>query len=216
MKNLLALLALSTVIVLGGCKKGEEDPGIAFSSRDARITGEWSLTSGTMKSVTSKINELEGSTARSISEFISTYEISGGKATYNFVQVVNDVENENSKVSYEDFAFAIDLSLQKDGSYVNTFTGQLVGANGFPKELTDKSTGYWSWINSNKNKVGITFTGADTYANDLISGDYTIKRLSGSEMILVRNTLSSSAETQSGSIETDEVDTKIELTFEKN
>ncbi|MGB0429088.1 MAG: hypothetical protein ACPGLV_01350, partial [Bacteroidia bacterium] len=176
MKNLLTLLALSTVILLGGCKKGEEDPAIAFSSRDARITGDWNLTSGSMSIVTSKINSVDGSTAQSVTEYKQTYEISGGKASYNYVQIVNEDEVENSKVNYDDFDFSITLSLMKDASYVNNFSGQLVGANGFPKELRDKSTGSWSWINSNKNKVGISFNGADTYANDLISGDYTIKR----------------------------------------
>ena len=41
MKKLLIMtLALG---MLAGCKKGENDPGISFRSRDARIVGEWEM-----------------------------------------------------------------------------------------------------------------------------------------------------------------------------
>lgn len=214
MKNLLALLSLSALIVLGGCKRGEEDPAIAFSSRDGRIAGEWSLASGSIVNKQTTVNSVEGSSARTVTVKTESYDIANGEATYIRNLTVNEMK-QGEDVSYP-LKFEMFLNIQKDASYVNTFSGEFVSSNGFPSDLVDKSSGFWSWINSNKNKVGINFKSIDSYANGLLSGDYKIKRLTGSEMILVRDAVSSSEETDSGSSKTEEFSSVIELTFSKN
>ncbi|MFY0673464.1 MAG: hypothetical protein JXQ87_08660 [Bacteroidia bacterium] len=214
MKNLIALLSLSALIVLGGCKRGEEDPAIAFSSRDGRIAGEWSLTTGSIVNKQTKVNSVEGSSARTVTVTTESYDIASSAASYARNLTVNDIK-QGEDVGYN-LDFEMFLNIQKDASYVNTFSGEFVGANGFPLNLVDKSSGFWSWINSDKNKVGINFKSIDSYANELLSGDYKIKRLSGSELILVRNAVSSSEAINSGSSETDEFSSVIELSFTKN
>jgi hypothetical protein len=214
MKNLLVLLSLSALIVLGGCKRGEEDPAIAFSSRDGRIAGEWSLVSGSIVNKQTKVNSVEGSSARTVTVYTESYDIANSEASYIRNLMVNDIK-QGEDVSYT-LPFEMFLNIQKDASYVNTFTGDYVGANGFPIQLVDKSSGFWSWMNSNKNKIGINFKSIDSYANGLLSGEYKIKRLTGSEMILIRDAVSSSEEIDSGSSETDEFSSVIELTFSKN
>jgi hypothetical protein len=219
MKNLLVLLSLSALIVLGGCKRGEEDPALTFSSRDGRIAGEWSMVSGSIVNKEIEVNSVEGSTARTVTTTTQTYTIANDKASFSETQIrsANGQDTElKPEVNYDDFDFLMTLNIQKDASYVNTFAGELVGANGFPIDLVDKSSGFWTWINSNKNKVGINFKSIDSYANSLLSGDYKIKRLSGSELILVRDAVSSSEVRESGSSQTKESTSTIELTFNKN
>lgn len=49
MRKVSALLVaiVFTIPLLNSCKKGSEDPFISFRSREARLKGEWHLTSGT-------------------------------------------------------------------------------------------------------------------------------------------------------------------------
>lgn len=215
MKNIFALIALSSLIVLGGCKKGEEDPAIAFSSRDGRLSGDWSLTGGSFETISSIINQAPDSEAKSETVETKTYTISTNGASFVSSRTVNG-DKPGADVTY-DFKFGIDMSISKDGSYVNTFDGQIVGANGQPKAVVDKSSGLWSWINSGKNKVGVNFvSNANTVGIDLISGNFNLKKLSGSEMILVRNTLTSNQEITQSSIQTNEYAENVELVFTKN
>lgn len=50
-KNYLLATIVATALLLPaleGCKKGENDPGLSLKSRDARISGVWTLSGGTM------------------------------------------------------------------------------------------------------------------------------------------------------------------------
>ncbi|MBT3963903.1 MAG: hypothetical protein HOE95_07270, partial [Flavobacteriales bacterium] len=44
MKKLIGI-SLVVVLMLPGCKKGEEDPFFSFSSRKGRLAGEWVVSS---------------------------------------------------------------------------------------------------------------------------------------------------------------------------
>jgi len=214
MKNLFVILTLASVVVLGACKKGEEDPAIAFSSRDSRIAGTWNLTSGTITSISSTQNQVPGNSAKSVSTITNTYVITSAGADYTSSYVVNgDKQGEDYKVT---FPFSIDLSVDKDGSYSNTFEGKVVGTNGNPKDVVDKASGIWNWINSGKNKVGIAFNSdIESLGSAFVGGDYNIRKLSGSEMILVKSSNSSTTESTSTAIITSDESIEMEFYFTK-
>lgn len=46
-EGVLNILICGMLLLLSNCKKGEEDPRISFTSRKARVTGDWHLKTGT-------------------------------------------------------------------------------------------------------------------------------------------------------------------------
>jgi len=206
MKNLIAILTMASLVALGGCKKGEEDPFLSFSSRDSRLEGTWELTSGSMSITTLYRNQAPGSTASNTTIGTNTFDLNGTTAAYKYEETVNDVVQDEA--TYE-LPFVISMTFDKNGTYVSTFDGQRIGTNGTPKDVVQKSSGTWSWNNDGKNKAGITLEqGGAGNEKDFITGDFQLKKLSGSEMILVKNNSYSRQDITSQSIETYE-DTEV-------
>jgi len=52
------LVAAFAMPLFNGCKKGEEDPGISWKSRNGRVTGTWTLKSFDMSGTTSDIRNI--------------------------------------------------------------------------------------------------------------------------------------------------------------
>lgn len=60
MKNVLTAVLIAAFImpVMQGCKKGEEDPGISFKSRNKRVTGTWTLKSYDISGTTNSTEKI--------------------------------------------------------------------------------------------------------------------------------------------------------------
>lgn len=61
------LVVFAGLIGLNSCRKGEDDPFISFRSREARLTGEWKLNSGSINYSDTSGNETITYTVNSIS-----------------------------------------------------------------------------------------------------------------------------------------------------
>lgn len=213
MKNLFAILAMASIVALGGCKKGEEDPFLSFSSRDSRLEGTWTLSSGTMEVTALYKNAAPGSTASNTTIASNTYALDGTNAEYKYEQTIND--NPVDEATYT-LGFAIEMTFSKDGTYTSVFKGQVIGTNGTPKDKDITSTGTWSWKDYGKNKAGISLVQAGgAMEEDFITGDFRLKKLSGSEMTLVKNEVYSTLDKTNTSEETNEITTNAEFLMTK-
>ena len=138
MKNL-SLLILCLMLVggtfLGGCKKGEEDPFISLRSRDARIKGDWKLSSYTSTETYSNGGGIGGPV-----QVTSTSNYDGTNLTTTFVGGGNS--------GTETYSFSQKLSIEDDGRY--TVTSVEDGK-------TSTFSGNWVWLDSDKNKSYISF-----------------------------------------------------------
>lgn len=213
MKNLIAILTMASLVALGGCKKGEEDPFLSFSSRDSRLEGTWELTSGSMTTTTLYRNQASTSTASNTTIGTNTFDLDGASASFKYEQTINGEINEEA--TYE-FPFAIAMTFDKAGTYVSSFVGERIGTNGVPKETEQKSSGVWSWNSGGKNKSGITLIqGGAGAEEDFITGEFYIKKLTGKEMILVKDNSYSRQDKTNVSIETYEDTQVAEFTMTK-
>ena len=123
------LFSLILLLIVGGCRRGEDDPRISLRSRDGRLTGTWEL-----ESATGSIVEVSNDTGVPVT-MSSTITYSGGQWRQS---------GNGFSVSYN---YTERLSLEEDQSY-------LVVASRDNTE--DRLEGYWSWENGRKNKTGLT------------------------------------------------------------
>lgn len=142
-------VALAALMIAGvsleSCKKGEGDPFLSLKSRKARVAGEWTVSAGEGKDVSSSITStwtyngtVKTTTVGSASaedKFTETYEFEkDGKFTYkhvdnngstattdtwtgtwNFTGGVGDVKNKSQIV--------LNVLTYSDGSSTTTYTG---------------------------------------------------------------------------------------------
>jgi hypothetical protein len=214
MRNITLLFSLATLVVLGGCRVGEEDPGLSFKSRDKRIEGTWELTTGNMviKSITT--NQAPGSTGKSVTETTNSFKIIAPNAEYTYSQLVNGTKMGEDIT--QDIAFDILITVEEGGSYTNTFTGKAISAGGAFDDMESTSTGVWSWISNTKKKMGINFTNTSgAEGSEYINGEFFLKGLNDKEMILVREIRTVNTTTSSTAIQTIEDVVTMEFNFEK-
>ena len=124
-KIAIAALVLAS-FAFEGCKKGENDPAISLLTRKARMTGDWTVSSGSG-------TETSGNTT-------TTWTHDG--ATFS----ETDISGTNS------FGFVVTMSFVKDGTYeiVKTITPNVPG---YSQVITE--TGTWNFtgkIGEDKNK----------------------------------------------------------------
>jgi len=192
MRALIYSLIVCTALPIS-CKRGEEDPGISFRSRNQRLIGSWVMTSKerTTESVRNRADDSEES------EYVhnSTYSYDGTTATTvdDFTDIttyfgppVTVSDNSRHTEKTEEGSYTLDVN--KDGTYAykNDFNliAELidyVNATVFDIDTTYTNnnqvvelTDYWWWDNAKKKKVLITLAG---------SGTYKLIRLSNKEMI---------------------------------
>jgi len=191
MKNLLSILALAAVVVLSGCKKGEEDPFLSFSSRDGRLAGTWTLSSGTFNLGYTYSNGAEDDPSAVVTDYDYNYELDGSNAAYSYTQTLNGAANGDASSS---IPFTIEVTFDKEGTYtahiVASYPVRLDGG-GALDDYNQTSSGHWSWVNDGKNKVGLRLQqsagGPVLGEPSLMNGNYRLKKLSGSEMIMTRD-----------------------------
>jgi hypothetical protein len=185
-----ALLLLTTVVTLQGCKKGENDPFISLKSRDARITGEWELTK--MESTNYSYNKSNDSQAYAETR---TRTFDGIQMTYSTKINFDDPEYVDIDTTYT-HSYSRVMVIDKNGNYKGTFS-----EDGGTTELT----GNWWWLNDNKKKTRISL---DDYWDS-----YEIDRLKNKELILKQEFTYNG--TDSSGVK-DEASNAIVLTFKKN
>jgi hypothetical protein len=135
MKKTLTLLSLALLVsaslLFTGCKKGEDDPFISLSSRDARITAKWKLT---------KIEGTNTNTFAGVS-YTSTTNYNGTLLTTT-----------SSSGGVNSSSYTLEMEILKGGEMTSTETedGDI---------LTEK--GVWFWTNNTSNKTGLYLGGID-------------------------------------------------------
>ena len=153
MKNY--LLKLASVLFLGtlvfsGCKKGADDPFISLRSRDGRLTGDWKLSSETIKQTDISYDQSSGSTTTSVTS-----------STFDGTTLTTSFGGSSFTSSY-----SLELVINDDGTYNAT---EIV--DGATTTLTD----YWSWLDDTKNKVKISIMGTEYYIDELKNSEMILK-----------------------------------------
>lgn len=131
--SLIILLATGLMIPLNhNCKKGENDPGLSFRSRDGRITGTWQLSSLNRSKVqtieTKTDNDGDGESDQDIKQiFTNTFKLEN-TSEFSFTSKLEKVDNKaasnNCKFSTTgNYDVDIKITINKDGTY--KFTAKL-------------------------------------------------------------------------------------------
>jgi hypothetical protein len=79
-KTAIMALLVVTAIIMSDCRKGEDDPALSFRTRKGRVAGEWIMTSGSEKYITSDGNPITTETFEFLYTelgYTSNYSISG-------------------------------------------------------------------------------------------------------------------------------------------
>ncbi|MBI1182955.1 hypothetical protein GC194_01695 [bacterium] len=211
MKNLFAFTLLAALFVFAGCRKGPEDPAISFKSRNARIENTWLVTSGKVLNVDTTSNGIPNVSGKSEKVVTSEYTIEGNKVTYHYTDVLNgDTKDETT----ETLNFSVTINIRDNGTFKNSFDGTLTDENGDVNQVQESATGIWNWIYSGKKKVGINFqSDANSTVANIISGQFKIKKLSSSEMMLEKYTRESNVVTNSNTVTTEVTVDQVSLTL---
>lgn len=152
---LVLLVAIIAIPAFQSCKKGENDPALSLVSRNARITAEWKLTG------------IEATRTR----------VAGGNT------VVTTLSYDGSILTMTQGGVSVTatgsytMTIEKWGkmSWSETYT---VGGN------TDvqTATGYWEWVDSDKNKSYVILEGGDHL---FTGGLCRIDRLASKELVII-------------------------------
>lgn len=188
--NLIIGLILAAALTQS-CKKGENDPFMSLKSRDARITGDWELTSFEMISVY-KITEdgdnyLESETivykdGNATSTEIESYTMSGITETYEDSYTYTYKEN---------------MTISKDGSYSVTNA-----EDGDVHEYSNK----WWWVDDVKSKTQISLDGMV----------FHVDRLTNKELVLIYSETEKGEEIDDQTTYTYESSDNYTLSYKKN
>jgi len=193
-KLIIASLALA---MLFGCKKGENDPGISFRSRDARVVGEWKMASFEMEA--KSVNQMYNSS----SVLVTTTNTRTSK--YDGSRITRTVSTTGSSqtTTVDSSTYENTLTIEKDGTCVYT------EKHTSSKEVnTYTSRGIWLWADSKKNKSSITLSFTDVSTpSSFTSGTYQIDLLKNKEMVLISNDSDNDATTSKTGSSTENTNT---------
>jgi len=190
--SVLVVMILSTVTITS-CKKGENDPFISLKSRTARLSGEWKLTSGTVKETVTSGSSTTTTTDTYTDALRTEVEVAGSVTTthiYNYTQ---------------------EMTFEKTGHYSSTtvetqtsFDGTAIPTN-FQSTVTSVEEGHWAFLGKNKDtelkkKEGVainphssttttvnslgTTTSTSTIDGWNFAGVWLIDRLKNKELVL--------------------------------
>jgi hypothetical protein len=132
------VIALLSTISITSCKKGENDPFLSLKSRTSRLTGEWKLTSGTVK---------ETSTSGSSTTTTTT--------TYTETSKT-EVTTSGSSSQTDVFNYTQDIVFEKTGGYSSIVVETQISSDGsdipsnYQTTTTDNETGHWAFLGKNK------------------------------------------------------------------
>jgi hypothetical protein len=125
------IIAAALMMLAPSCKKGDNDPFLSFSSRDARISGKWVMT--TLESVTTSTTTVLGVSVSNT----TTTTFDGTLMTSVWTGFGG---GSNS------FSYTYELIVNKEGDYA------LKTINDGD---TEETSGYWWWKNDSKKKTRI-------------------------------------------------------------
>jgi len=191
------LLMLTLCIVAIQCKKGEDDPLISLRSRKARVTGDWSLTSGTMT------GGYRTGNLSSTSSVIMTQNAYSGTYTY--------VNGSWSQTNTQAGIYKYSITFNKDGSFTSTeiFDTDIVIVSGtwnFTDGIGD-SKKREQIVLFLKSSTGISGSTTLSYTGNKVYMTFNIKELRNKKMVLTRTETETSG--------TDSNDFKWEATLEQ-
>lgn len=127
MKKFFTMFAIAGLLMTTGCsKKGENDPFLSFKTRNARITGTWTLTSS--ESTSTNIWTSGGTTVTTSSS--TTYD-------------GNLLTNTSGGTSWSS-TYSQEMTINKDGTYtMKTISDGDIS----------EGSGYWWWLSDKKKKT---------------------------------------------------------------
>ena len=152
MKNKILLIIIVTMVsllVLNGCKKGEDDPFFSFRSRDARLAGEWVIkslnTSEAMSQETNVTNNVNSDMTNINSTSKKTVSVSNNNMIMNTTYSETKSETETNYEmgdtsvfvtttdttvteinSTREYDYKVDLEIKKEGTWHASFSRSLV------------------------------------------------------------------------------------------
>ena len=147
---------------INSCKKGENDPFVSLSSRNARLIGTWELQQ---------------------SDVLGHYEGEFYEEPYYSLQTFDgtilSTTESNDDTTYT-YSYSQEIIFNEDGIFNISTTKD---------NQTNTMSDSWWWIDSDKNKTGIGF-GNYYYEDDFMEIDYNklyINKLSSDELVLEQN-----------------------------
>jgi len=192
----LAIVLFAGIMVFGSCtKKGEEDPGISFHSRTARLAGEWKLTAQDLTYTRTYKDQVWNEETYEYDEVMVTRT---EKTTYDGTLVTETTTWSDGRDSETySYAYSEDFTIEKAGTYEMTsvYTGDGVA--------TSVDKGNWMWLNKNKEQdlakkealmfasTSSTYTSSEGASSSTSSGKSNvdgmrvIKRLANKELIFL-------------------------------
>lgn len=151
---LLVAVAAMLMPLLDSCKKGKEDPGISFRSRNARVTGTWTLKSYDM----SGVNDTTITSTNDVNDDDYSYTSrTTWSETYNGSSVItNSVTDRDYTDQYmwydigntrwEDQEVVYEYNSSDEDNTTWNFTISLYTDNTFEtKETSGNANGKWKW-----------------------------------------------------------------------
>lgn len=119
----IAMVLVGTILSLNSCKKGENDPFLSLSSRKARLSGEWKLTSAEWTEVGDGDTEI-----------------------YSFDGTNMTCKEDGDTETYE---YSENLLIEKDGTFKNT-TEETYNVGVVSSKYTNTVEGIWFFVDGNK------------------------------------------------------------------
>lgn len=138
-------------MILPACKKGEDDPGLSFRSRDARITGEWLLLKSDDNTASNNVKRnLEDNT---IETTVTQYDVHFDGNTYHhtFSLTIDNVPIIDPDPITDTINYRYTYFFHENGDFLKEERrthpdGRIVTVN---------NHGNWSWGNNTKNKIAV-------------------------------------------------------------
>lgn len=188
------LVALTTIIVLDGCKRGADDPFFSFKSRKARITGDWTvdnMESQILKTIGDqqlKANVKFNINGTSVSISVDSIDTPHDTSKY-YTGIIKESEyrfDKNSKMTH-----TLKYEITEEKTQVNETTNQTT-IERWVTTFETKGSGSWNFlgkieingIDKYKNKERISFI--YEYRYQKIDSVYT-KRVFNEEMVEIPN-----------------------------
>lgn len=162
-------VVIFAISVIGGCRKGANDPFISLRSRTSRLVGAWEIKE--MKSSRYSESGIPGKT----DYYRSEKYLNGRKFVQMFI-LNNDTQINNV------YKATGNLTINHIGTI--EYSETLIDKNG--GSFTNVRSGNWQWANSSKKKSGVEIGDANGSALGQIfdGGIFEISRLSRDEVVI--------------------------------
>ena len=131
-KITIAVLGLALVAgTFTSCKKGENDPALSLTSRKARVSGEWMLSSASSEGTYTFKDEDSNFTQTTSTEYDGEQEIT----SYTF----------DGNTSYDTIMYTQEMTINKDGSFTAVYESTWDGGS-----YKSETEGSWAFVGKSK------------------------------------------------------------------